>query len=311
MARAAGAGLVERRVDVRPPWPFALPTPSMDGLLRRRGAALQRLIDVDGVLVLVGATQPAPHDVRIGARAPTLAAADAAIERFRFALGVDDDPRPFYDRFAGDRVIGRAVRAHPELRPRRRPDPWEVLLAAITEQLIELQRAAAIQRTVIARHGSRCPRTGLRAMPAPAAVAALAPASLCAYGLAEVRAFALRRAARAVAGGEIDLVQHEPAWRALRRIPGIGAWTTEMLAFYGQGRADQLPAADVGYLKLVGRLLTGNPRARADEATVRAFFACYGPWKGLAGEYLRRGAQSGLLPDRPYGRPVAVPRAVA
>ena len=39
-----------------------------------------------------------------------------------------------------------------------------------------------------------------------------------------------------------------------------------MLALHGQGRHDQLPAGDVGLLKLVGRTLSGgDPQARAQE----------------------------------------------
>jgi 3-methyladenine DNA glycosylase/8-oxoguanine DNA glycosylase len=56
-----------------------------------------------------------------------------------------------------------------------------------------------------------------------------------------------------------------------------------MLALQGQGRHDQLPAGDLGLLKLVGRALSGgDPRARAQEADVREFFAPYGEWAGLA-----------------------------
>ena len=50
-----------------------------------------------------------------------------------------------------------------------------------------------------------------------------------------------------------------------------------MLALYGFGRLDVVPAGDLGYLKLVGRLTTGNPRAIADEDEVRGFFAAYAP----------------------------------
>ena len=72
-----------------------------------------------------------------------------------------------------------------------------------------------------------------------------------------------------------------------------------MLALYGQGHHDRVPAGDLGYLKLVGRVTTGNPQARVDEPAVRAFFDRYGDWKGLAGEYLRLAAQRGLLPVSP------------
>ena len=68
------------------------------------------------------------------------------------------------------------------------------------------------------------------------------------------------RVAREVARGRVDLhdVEHERGWRRLRAIPGIGSWTVEMLALHGQGRHDQVPAGDLGLLKLVGRLLSGG-----------------------------------------------------
>ena len=75
-----------------------------------------------------------------------------------------------------------------------------------------------------------------------------------------------------------------------------------MLALHGQGHHDRVPAGDLGYLKLVGRLRTGRPQARAEEADVRAFFAPYGAWKGLAGEYLRLAAATGLLTPGARGR---------
>jgi 3-methyladenine DNA glycosylase/8-oxoguanine DNA glycosylase len=188
------------------------------------------------------------------------------------------------------------VRAFPALRVRRKPSPWEALMAAITEQLIEIERALAIQRRIIARLGRRCPHSGLRDAPPPAVVAAQAPALLASLDLAPKRALALRRCAAEVAAGRIDLASHDV--RRLLAIPEIGRWTVEMLGLQGQGRMDLVPAGDVGYLKLVGRLLTGNPKARVPETEVRAFFARYGEWKGLAGEYVRVAAGQGLIPDR-------------
>jgi 3-methyladenine DNA glycosylase/8-oxoguanine DNA glycosylase len=151
----------------------------------------------------------------------------------------------------------------------------------------------AIQRNLIARLGRRCASTGLRDMPAPAAVAGAAPAEIVAAGLAPMRAITLRRAARELA----RLDPAEPAvLRRLRAIPGIGSWTMEMLALYGLGRYDKVPAGDLGYLEIVGRLGTGNRHARAEEAEVREFFEPYGEWKGLVGEYLRVAASRGQLP---------------
>ena len=96
------AAPAEVRVEVVPPWPFRLGGGSADGLTRRRGAALQRLLRVNGEPVLVGIVQPARDRVLFAARGPNELAARAAIARMRFATGVDDDLRPFYDRFSGD-----------------------------------------------------------------------------------------------------------------------------------------------------------------------------------------------------------------
>ena len=232
---------------------------------------------------MVRVAQTAPDRILFGAQAGDRAAAIHGIARMRFALGVDEDLRAFHTRFARDPLIGESVRRRPWLRVRRRPEPWEALAWAVCEQLIEFERAAAIERRIVRRLG----RSGgdLRDVPTPAALAGVAPALLQSLDLGGARARTLVRVAREVARGRIDLhaPDHERTWRRLRAIPGIGSWTVEMLALHGQGRHDQVPAGDVGLLKLVGRALGGgNPHARAAEAEVRAFFAPYEEWAGLA-----------------------------
>jgi DNA-3-methyladenine glycosylase II len=309
--------MIELRIDVVPPWPFRLGGGSADGLMRRRGDSLQRLLHLDGERVHVGVVQPAPGRVLFAARARTEDSAAEGIARMRFATGVDDDLRPFYERFESDPVIGRAVRANPRLRVRRRPLPWEALFAAVTEQLIEFGEAVAIQRRMIAVFGHRCAATGLRDGPSAAVIAAEAPARLASFDLAPKRAIALRRVAAEVAAGRADLEAAvgappgaaEAAARRLLRITDIGPWTVEMLALHGFGRHDVIAAGDLGFIKLVGRITTGHPKARAEIAEVRAFMAPYGEWKGLAGEYLRFAAAAGLLGVNPARRrPDRAPR---
>jgi 3-methyladenine DNA glycosylase/8-oxoguanine DNA glycosylase len=212
-------------------------------------------------------------------------------------LGIDQDLSRFYERFRFDPLIGRSVRATPGLRAPGKPDPFEALAWAICEQLIEFGRAAAIQRRLIFRLGRRCDWCEMRDAPAAATLAGQAPATLQSMDLSAGRAVALVRAAREVASGRVELFdvsEPERGWRRLRAIPGIGSWTVQMLALTGQGRLDQLPAGDVAYLKLVGRLQSaGDPRARATEEEVMEFFAPYAPWAGLAGLHaLRAGGSS-------------------
>ncbi|HJS96423.1 MAG TPA: hypothetical protein VJ741_19305, partial [Solirubrobacteraceae bacterium] len=66
-----------------------------------------------------------------------------------------------------------------------------------------------------------------------------------------------------------------------RAIPGIGSWTIQMLAFTGQGRLDQIPAGDLAYVKLVGRLSSGGDP--------------YAPWAGLAGLHALRAVGSSAV----------------
>jgi 3-methyladenine DNA glycosylase/8-oxoguanine DNA glycosylase len=282
---------VELRVEVKPAGPFRLPRAGgMDGVLRSRGGVLERLLHRDGAPVHVRVAQTAPDAVLFGARAPSAEVASYGIERMRFALGVDEDLSAFEREFARDPLIGPSIRRRPWLRPRRRPEPFEALAWAICEQLIEYERAAAIQRRIVAAMGPRwsawenCERP-LRDVPSPDTLARVAPARLESFDLAGSRARLLVRVACEVATGRLDLhcVDHRRAWRRLRAIPGVGAWTVEMLALQGQGRLDQLPAGDLGLLKYVGRCLSGgDPRACAAEEDVRSFFARYGPWQGLA-----------------------------
>ena len=123
------------------------------------------------------------------------------------------------------------------------------------------------------------------------ALAGTAPALLESFDLSAGRALALRRAAREVASGRVDLRDRRPRARLAARCarcPGIGSWTVECLGLHGQGRFDQVPAGDLALRKLVGRLRTGDPLARAQEQEVREFFAPYAPWGGLAAAYAMR-----------------------
>ena len=282
--------------------------------MRARGGVLERLLHIDERPVVVRAAQPGAHCVLIGAWGPTKGVCELALRRMRFALGVDDDLSGFHARFRADALIGGLVRRFPWLRPMRRPEPFEALAWAICEQLIEYTRAVGIERRIVRRLGRTSPGSGaprgartaqntrggvaatLRDLPSAAVLAGTSPALLESFDLSAGRALTLRRVAREVASGRVDLRSgdHERTWRRLRAIPGVGTWTVECLALHGQGRFDELPAGDLGLRKLVGRLRSGDPRERAQEAEVREFFAPYAPWGGLAAVYAMRLGRASL-----------------
>jgi DNA-3-methyladenine glycosylase II len=305
-------------VEVTPPWPYKLPRGSGgDSTASMRGGVLCRLLHVDERPVLVRAWQPHRQRVMLradplqpssvtypplkGGPAPTAPAGgeqlELAIERMRFAIAVDDDLSEFRASIRGDRLLEPLIRRFPDLRPRRRPWPWEALAWAVTKQLIDSPRAAAIQRRVVRRWGPRIGsgRAALHDVPVAAVIAGRAPAELEAADLSGGRSVALRRAAHEVVAGRCDPADPEGD-RRLQQISGIGPWTVQCLGLFGRGEPDSLPAGDLGYIKLVGRLAGEGRRATVEE--VERFFAPYAPFRGLAGELALRGLH-GLVAKGP------------
>jgi 3-methyladenine DNA glycosylase/8-oxoguanine DNA glycosylase len=298
MAARTGAP-ASLEVEVRPPSPFRLGGGSVDRTLRVERGIAQRLLQVDHRPVLVRAWQPGPGRVKFRADAvdPTLltvpvpcgetgrAGAEelaTAIERLRFALGVDDDMAAFHQRFRRDPLVGPIIRRMPDFRPKRRLWPWEALAAAVCGQLIEASRAAVIERRIVGRWGARLGegRGALRDVPPAALIAGRAPAELQSMDLSGGRSMALRKLAIAVARGHCDIASPESDARFLA-IPEIGPWTIQCLALFGRGEADSLPAGDLGYIKLVGHLANLGRRATVPE--VEEFYAPYEPYRGLVG----------------------------
>jgi DNA-3-methyladenine glycosylase II len=274
--------------------------------MRVRGGVATRLLHVEDSPVLVRAWEPGAGRAAFRADAvdpaavtvPALAGdgrrgpsggdpagpeqLEVAITRMRFALGVDDDHSAFFARFRREPLVGPLLRRFPSFRAKRHPWPWEAFNAAVTKQLIEASRAAVIQRRIVGRWGPRLGegRDALRDVPSAATIAGRAPAELQSLDLSGNRALALRRVAREAAAGRCDLAAPGDD-RRLLAIPEIGPWTVQCLALFGRGDQDSLPAGDLAYIKLVGRLANLGRRATIPE--VEEFYAPYQPYRGLVG----------------------------
>jgi DNA-3-methyladenine glycosylase II len=286
-------------VEVRPPSPFRLGRGSADRTLQVQGGIATRLLTVDRAPVLARAwmrgpsrvafraepVDPAALAIRVRCEEPRPAGRAelaTAIERLRFALGVDEDMSAFHQRFRRDPLVGPVIRRRPDFRPHRRPWPWEALAQAVCGQLIEASRAAVIERRIVGRWGARLGegRGPLRDTPPAALIAGRAPAELQSMDLSGGRSMALRKLAALAAGGRCDIASPDSDARLLA-IPEIGPWTIQCLALFGRGDMDALPAGDLGYIKLVGHLAGLGRRATVPE--VEDFYAPYEPYRGLVG----------------------------
>ena len=233
--------------------------------------------------------------VRIRAEAASERRPPAAVERMRFALGVDHDLRPFQRAFGRDPLLGPLIRRRPWLRPRRRPEPFEALAWAITEQLIDGERAVAIQRRLVARHGAaqRLRRAARRARPPRRS-----PASpRRARGLRPVAPARDRDGQGRARGG---LGPGRPDRRTSR--PGGGCGRSRASA-RGRSSASRCtaraattscPAGDLAYIKLVGAPGAAwggaRPRTRCASSSLRTR-----PFAALAGTYSVTAIAAGTL----------------
>jgi 3-methyladenine DNA glycosylase/8-oxoguanine DNA glycosylase len=299
--------VIEERV--LPRWPYRLRRQGgNDGVARARGGVVERMLHVGESPVRVRAWQTREGYVHIRAEpippelvehpiAPEDESRPAgerelgiAVERVRFSLAIEDDMGDFYDAFKRDPLLGPTIHHKPWVRPRRRPWPWEALCWAITEQLIQVSRAAEIQRRIVRRWGPRTVASfadwPLRDVPRAAVIEGRAPAELASMDLSPGRAVAMVHCAREVAQGRADLSDRE-ADRRLLAIPEIGPWTMQILGYHGRGDPDSLPAGDLAYVKLVGHLEGLGRRATVDE--VEEYFAPYAPFRGLAGTFALAG----------------------
>jgi 3-methyladenine DNA glycosylase/8-oxoguanine DNA glycosylase len=284
------------QAEIRPAWPYRLQRRGgRDLTTRMHRGILTRFFHCGGKPVVMRAWQRRDGTVVIRADAveedTDRECLELAIERMRFALGVDDDYQDFYDEFRSDRLLGRAVSRKPWVRPRKRPWPWEALAWAVTEQLIDVPRANAIQRRIVSRWGSTLQwgRVKLRDVPSADQIAARAPAELAGMDLAPKRAIAMVKVAREAASGRADLSCAEDDARLLK-VSNIGSWTVQCLGLFGRGDPDSLPAGDLAYVKLIGHLKGMGRRATVEE--VEEYFEPYRPYRGLAGTFMLSGYHS-------------------
>ncbi|MET0382879.1 MAG: Ada metal-binding domain-containing protein [Burkholderiaceae bacterium] len=244
---------------------------------------------------------PDRSEVELRAGVPLAARSGQAIEAVRHALDLDADPA----RMAS--VIDALAALHPDsqaaagLRMPGSFDGFETAARIVLGQQVTVAAARTLTRRLVERFGApvETPWEGLgRCFPDAATVAAAAPESIGELGIARQRVDALQALARAAAGG---LPLHRgaplaPTLAALLELPGIGAWSAELMALRVLGATDAFPATDIGLLKALGLA-----RARdAPQATAMA--QRWRPWRSYAVIALWRA----LEPAAPAPAPTAV-----
>ena len=280
--------MIEATLRPRGPYSLRLSTRLGSDATRivRRGV-LRAVYEVDGRLEIAEARQL--PDGAVVVRAP----GEAAVERVRFTLGLDDDHSEFVARFARDPFLGGTIRRLRGLRPLRCSTVTQALLRALCGQLITARRAREIERRIVREATPSL--DGLHAAPTPATFARFAPAELRRLGLGMPRASALVRLCRSLDLERLRDAPTDAAAARLGRESRIGPWSVGVVCLEGLGRYERGLVGDLGLVKLLailrGRWVEGWETAELLEP--------YGEWAGLASVYMLAGFKDGTLPISP------------
>ncbi len=227
----------------------------------------------------------------------------AAIQRVRRLLDLDADPEAVDAHLAGDPRLEPLVRARPGVRLPGTVEASELLVRAVLGQQVSTAAAATHTARLVGRFGRPLPSPLLmdggptHLFPTAEAIAGADEDQL--PGLPSSRRRTLLTVAGALAGAGLDLgpgSSWEQARADLLALPGVGPWTTEMVALRGLGDPDAFPATDLGVRVVAGALgLPTAPRALLSRAER------WRPWRSYAVQLLWASGDHAVtrLPDRP------------
>jgi 3-methyladenine DNA glycosylase/8-oxoguanine DNA glycosylase len=276
---------LELAVAPRGPYSLALSARSASDATRTfRDGLLTQALAVGDRVEVARARQSPSGTVTIRADS------DAAAERLRWLLALDDDHSPFLLSVRDDPMLGRAARELRGLRPVRVATVAQSLLRAFCGQLIEAKRARRLEQTIIRRLCRRGPEN-LHVAPTTRDLAALAPSQLRALGLHARRGAALVRLCRSLDLERLHDRSTEAIVRRLERERGLGPWSIGVVCLEGLGRWDHGLVGDLGLVKLL-RAIRGRPVEGWETAEL---LAPYGEFAGIASMYMLAGYGRGLL----------------
>ena len=195
----------------------------------------------------------------------------------RKLLGFDFDLVEFAAWAAGEERLESLVVRFAGFRPTLTPDPFEMLVGAITAQQVSLFSAVAIRNRLVEKFGERVGRAW--AFPTRARLAAASEEELFALGFS-------RRKAEYVVGlarddldlAALALLPDEEVKAQLTALRGLGEWTADWFLARFLGRPRAWPAGDLALRKAV--------RALYGDVDVRATGARFEPFQNLTAHYL-------------------------
>jgi DNA-3-methyladenine glycosylase II len=223
----------------------------------------------------------------VGGREVRIAPADGGVEVdplddetepvVRQVLGLEFDLVAFSAWAAEEERLAPLVVRFAGFRPTLAPDPFEMLVGAITAQQVSLFAALAIRNRLVERFGERVGRVW--AFPTRERLALASEEELFSLGFSRRKAEYVISLARS----DLDLaalgrVPDDEAKARLTALRGLGEWTADWFLARYLGRPRAWPAGDLALRKAV--------RALYGDVDVRAVGARFDPFQNLTAHYL-------------------------
>jgi DNA-3-methyladenine glycosylase II len=195
----------------------------------------------------------------------------------RQLLGLEFDLVAFSAWAAGEERLAPLVVRFAGFRPTLAPDPFEMLVGAITAQQVSLFAALAIRNRFVERLGERAGRVW--AFPARERVAAASEQELCSLGFSQRKAeYVIGLARSGLDLAALALLPDEEVKAQLTKLRGLGEWTADWFLARYLGRPRAWPAGDLALRKAV--------RALYGDVDVRAAGERFEPFQNLTAHYL-------------------------
>jgi 3-methyladenine DNA glycosylase/8-oxoguanine DNA glycosylase len=171
-------------------------------------------------------------------------------------------------------------------RPPLSPDPFEMLVGAISAQQISLRAALAVRNRFIERLGVSAELA--YAFPAPERVATATRDELTALGFSGRKAdYVLSLARSDVAFATLEALPDEEVKATLVQLPGIGEWTADWFLARHLARPRAWPAGDLALRKVVSAFYGDGRPLTIQE--VREIGTRFDPFQNLSAHYLLLG----------------------
>jgi len=286
-----GAGGLWLRLAVRPPFAYAgvfghLGAGAVPGCEEVRDGAFRRTLRLPHGTGVVALT-PAPDHVGCRLELEDFRDLGAAIARCRRLLDLDADPEAITAALREDPALAPLVAAAPGQRIPRTVDEAELAVRVVLGQQVSMKAARTHTARLVTRYGRPVADPGgalTHTFPTVAELAGIADADLA---LPRARRRTVRAVLAALASGALVLdpgCDWDRARHRLRALPGVGPWSTEVIAMRALGDPDAFPVTDLGV-----RTAARGRGLPVDSAALSAHSRRWRPWRAYAAQQLWAG----------------------